>query len=474
MGIGKNTKEAIKNVSYTIASNFISTILSAIVTFIAPKLLGVDDYGYFQLFTFYCTYTGFLHFGLADGVVLRYAGKYYSELNKALFSGQFYILVIFEMLLSSCALVAFYKIFSGPKALVWCFVCFAVVFTIPRYFLQLTLQATNRIKEYALVVVIEKMGYLLALIGAVGLKINYWQAYVGAEIFGRIMAFAYVLYACKEIVCAKPERLMGCVVEIRNNIIPGIKITFAAIASMLIIGTVRISIENQWDIGTFGKVSLTLSVSNLLMLFIRAVALVMFPMLRRTDESKLSGIYSKMRTCLMIPLLGMLVFYYPAKVVLSAWLPQYADSLIYMALLFPMCVFESKMSMLIETYMKTLRKEKWLLIVNLTTVGLSVACTGITVYWLHNLDLAVVSIVVLLAFRCILAETLLSRAIEIDVKKDIACELALTAIFITASWFIGGVAGLAVYLAAYVVYLFIKRKSIVDMAAMVKAKIIHS
>ena len=258
------------------------------------------------------------------------------------------------------------------------------------------------------------------------------------------------------------------------NISCGAKLMFANISSSLIIGFVRVSIEQKWDVDTFGKVSLTMSVSNLLMVFIRAVALVMFPMLRRTDESKLSGIYSKMRTCLMIPLLGMLVFYYPAKVILSAWLPQYADSLIYMALLFPMCVFESKMSMLIETYMKTLRKEKWLLMVNLTTVGLSVACTGTTVYWLHNLDLAVVSIVVLLAFRCVLAETLLSRAIEIDVKKDIACELALTVIFITASWFIGGVAGLAVYLAAYVAYLFIKRKSIADMAVMVKSKIIHS
>ena len=148
--------------------------------------------------------------------------------------------------------------------------------------------------------------------------------------------------------------------------------------SLFIIGVVRFFIERTWDTTTFGKVSLTISISNLLMVFIRAVALVMFPMLRRTNSDKLSGIYNTMRTCLMIPLLGMLVCYYPAKVILSAWLPQYADSLIYMALLFPMCVFESKMSMLIETYMKTLRKEKWLLMVNVTTVSLSVVITLIT------------------------------------------------------------------------------------------------
>ena len=196
------------------------------------------------------------------------------------------------------------------------------------------------------------------------------------------------------------------------------------------------------------------------MVFIRAVSLVMFPALRRTATSKISEIYVLMRTGLMIPLLGMLIFYYPAKVILSAWLPQYADSLVYMALLFPMCVFESKMSMLIETYMKTLRKEKWLLVVNVTTVLLSVVTTLITTYWLHNLDLAVASIVFLLAFRCVFAELLLSTVLDVNVKTDIVLELALTIIFIGASWFVGGIAGLAIYAVAYLIYLFIKRNDV--------------
>ena len=235
---------------------------------------------------------------------------------------------------------------------------------------------------------------------------------------------------------------------------------FSNIASMLIIGFVRLSIENQWDVTTFGKVSLTMSVSNLLMVFINAVAMVMFPMLRRTNSDKLSIIYNTMRTCLMIPLLGMLVFYYPAKVILSAWLPQYADSLVYMALLFPMCVFESKMSMLINTYLKTLRKEKWLLIVNVTTVSISVLLTTFTTYWLHNLDLAVASIVFLLAFRCVFAELLLSTVLDVNVKTDIILEIALTIIFIGASWFVGGITGLAIYAVAYLIYLFIKRNDV--------------
>ena len=464
---------AVKNLSYTLISNIISLLISAIVTFIVPKKLGVAPYGYFQLYIFYLTYVGFFHFGWTDGILLRYGGTYYKDLDAKKFSGQFWLQTLLESIIGLGICVYASHILPMERSIVLGSVGLSVILILPYTFLRYVLQATGRIKEYAVSILIEKIVYLLLVCRLLIGSFNFYEL-IQADQIGKCFSLVYSVMICKNLVILWPESLKNIISEAMANISCGAKLMFANISSSLIIGFVRVSIEQKWDVDTFGKVSLTMSVSNLLMVFIRAVALVMFPMLRRTDESKLSGIYSKMRTCLMIPLLGMLVFYYPAKVILSAWLPQYADSLIYMALLFPMCVFESKMSMLIETYMKTLRKEKWLLMVNLTTVGLSVACTGTTVYWLHNLDLAVVSIVVLLAFRCVLAETLLSRAIEIDVKKDIACELALTAIFITASWFIGGVAGLAVYLAAYVAYLFIKRKSIADMAVMVKSKIIHS
>lgn len=45
----------------------------------------------------------------------------------------------------------------------------------------------------------------------------------------------------------------------------------------------------------FWKISLTLSVTNLMMLFIGAVGTVMFPILRRTNEKRLASIYVTMR-----------------------------------------------------------------------------------------------------------------------------------------------------------------------------------
>lgn len=450
----------IKNIFHVFVSNGIGFLISALVTFVAPKVLGVSSYGYFQLYIFYTSYITCLHFGWADGLFLKLGGSYYDKLDKNALRKQVWLYNLWSGLLS---VILFSVVLcmnnEFGKEVVLLFSCVNLLITLPRTLFQIILQSTNRIREYATLLMLEKIVYLAgAVLCFVARGSFVWL--ILADLAGKGVSCIYSFVQCRDLLVLLPKDLQGAFGEIADNIKVGVKLTISNFSSMLINGVVRFSIEKTWDVETFGRVSLTMSVSNLLMLFIRAVALTMFPILRRTEEEQLSEIYTTMRTCLMVPLLGMLVFYYPARVILSAWLPQYADSLVYMALLFPMCVFESKMSMLIETYMKTLRKEKWLLLVNVTTVSLSVVITLITTYWLHNLDLAVASIVFLLAFRCVFAELLLSTVLDVNVKTDIVLELALTIIFIGASWFVGGIAGLAIYAVAYLIYLFIKRNDV--------------
>ncbi len=231
---------------------------------------------------------------------------------------------------------------------------------------------------------------------------------------------------------------------------------------MLIIGTVRFGIERSWDVATFGKVSLTFSVSNMMMLFINAIGIIMFPILRRTDKKKLMSIYITMRDFLMVMMFCVLLIYYPSKIILSAWLPNYAQSLKYMALLFPMCVYEGKTALLINTYLKTLRKEKLMLRINLISFVFSLMITFINAFVFKNLDLAVLSIVILLAFRAVLAEILLSQILGFTVYKDIVLELMMTAIFILTGWFVNSWITVLLYALSYIIYLIIKRKDIIS------------
>ena len=200
--------------------------------------------------------------------------------------------------------------------------------------------------------------------------------------------------------------------------------------------------------------------SNMLITCISAIGIVLFPTLRRTSEEKLPQIYMVIRTVIGVPSLAILMLYMPMKFILSMWLPQYAESLKYLAILLPMCVFEGRTQLLINTYLKTLRKENLILMVNILTVFMSLITTGISVYIFGNMDIAIASIIVMLVFKCFVAEMLISKLINIRIYKDTILEIILTAIFIIGSWIIGGYAGLLLYITAFIVYLLIKWKDI--------------
>lgn len=243
---------------------------------------------------------------------------------------------------------------------------------------------------------------------------------------------------------------------------------FANIASMLLIGIVRYGISIGWDVSTFGKVSLTLGVSNFLMIFINSVSVVFFPILKRMDKERLPEIYVQIRSILACVLFGMLMVYYPLKEMLSWWLPQYADSLIYMSVLFPVCLFESKVGLLINTYLKSLRKEALMLKINLISLGVAAIITFFTIEVLHDLNAAVFSIILLYAFRCELAEHYLANILDLQLKKDIFIELLMVAGFICSSVILDSWLSTLLYAGAYGVYLLVNKSKISEIRGLLR------
>lgn len=394
-----NTKlrNILENITYTFTANILTMLISIIMTLILPKFLGVTDYSYYQLYIFFISYVGFFHFGWIDGIYLKIGGMEYNDLEKSNYVTQFWMLNLLEIIIAAIiSIFALFTIKNIDKSFVLISTSVCGVITILRTYLLFILQSTNRIKEYAKYTRVDRFIYFALVIVFLFLGFKNYKIILYIDIFSKLVALVLCANKMKDIVFGKLNISKNTLLEIFENISIGIKLMLANIASTLIIGVVRFGIQKNWDIETFGKISLTLNISNLLMTFINAVAVIMFPLLRREEESNLPKIYVILRNTLMIFLYMMLIFYYPIKLILSTWLPQYADSLRYMALLFPICIYESKMSMLINTYLKSFRKEKSMLIINTISLILSLILTISSVFILNNLTLAILSIVFLL------------------------------------------------------------------------------
>lgn len=459
----------IKNLSYTFVSNILSLIISAVLVLVIPKLVGVETYGYYQLYLFYTSYVGVLYFGWCDGIYLRLGGKYYDDLDKPLYSTQFRLLGLMEIIIYVCIFLGSLLFINDVnKHFVIGAVCVAAVGMCLRWFITFILQPTARIKEYAIVTISEKILFVILTMTLMAVGYRDYKLILAADVLSKYVSLGIGIWYCRDIVFSKTAPIRTAIPEIKENMSAGIKLMLASLSSMLIIGVVRFGVENHWDIATFGKVSLTLSLSNMVMTAINAIAVAMYPMLRRTNEGSLPKIYGIMRVLLMGIIFGGIVLYYPAYKILSLWLPQYAASLKYAAILLPMCAYESKMSMLVNTYYKTIRLESLLMKCNMAALGLSVILTLVSTLVLNSVTAAIISILIVLIFRCVLSEIILSTKMPIKVIKDIVIELIMTVAFIICNWFFG-VWGMIAYFICYLIYISLKRNDIKETLTFIKS-----
>lgn len=454
-------KSFIKNVSFAFIANIISLVTSITIVFILPKFIGVTQYSYYQLYIFYASYIGFCGIGWVDGIQLRYAGKYYDKLNKPLIFSELKIFCIIEILCSiSIILITYFLHPEINKAFVYVAVALCVVIYNPRAFLHNLLQITGHIKEYTFNIIIEKSIHItITLLGIILGKGNFvW--FVISELLGRFCGAIYIYIICQDMYVREKIPKSILLKDIKLNITSGLILTFSNIASMLIIGIIRQFIITFWSVETFGKISLTLSVSGFILVFINSIAIVFFPFLKRCPKENFKYIYRKARTTITVILLGFLILYLPIKIVMSYWLPQYIDSLKYMAILLPMCLYESKASLLTTTYMKALRMEKTMLYINIAFVTLSFIAAFLISKIFHQLNYMILLILAIVMFRYIVSEIILKKQIKIDIYKDMLLEILLTFVFIFTAWIFSDIKGLIIYLITYLVYLSFKYKDL--------------
>ena len=448
-----------KSISNVTLVNMFSMLITAFLTVVLPRYITKVDYGVWQLFVFYQGYLGFLHFGWNDGIYLRYGGKPYSELNKRSFCSQFWMQIIFEMILS----MTIYYIVKSQDALnsfvLWQLAMNAVVLN-SRYMLIYILQATARIKEYSRVLFVDRFVYILIIIITIILAELKYSMLIYAETVSKVLAYLLAIYYCKDIVFNKLRGWKIECVEIVENVRVGIKIMLSNIASILVIGIIRFGIEQNWGVEIFGEISLTITLSQLFITFITNIGMVIFPILKQMDQVQMKRMYSALNICLSVFLLCGMVLYYPGSILLRLWLPEYQESIKYMGLLLPICYYESKMGLLNNTYMKALRAEKKIMLINCSTMGLAILFSVFFSFGLKNLTLSVLAILLLILIRCNWFDWSIKEIFNNDNRRGISVENCMVVAFVICNYVIGDIIGFVGYTVAALIYLLYRYKVI--------------
>ena len=144
-----NLRRFIKAVAQIGVSNIIALFGNVILSLLIPKILGMEDYGLYKIFTLYISYIALLHLGFVDGIALKYGGKDYDTLDKEELRSYLTIFSGVEILIS-IIIIAIGLLFIERKYwfILLCVVANIIIVNITSYY-QLLSQAVKRFRELA-------------------------------------------------------------------------------------------------------------------------------------------------------------------------------------------------------------------------------------------------------------------------------------------------------------------------------------
>ncbi|MDE7400771.1 MAG: hypothetical protein K2N17_01825, partial [Clostridia bacterium] len=439
----------------------ISLAVSFVLTLIVPKFIDEYQYAYWQIYVLYVGYVGVLHFGLLDGLVLRYSKYDYEELDKRKILSQLQILLTFITTLSGIAVIVALIAIGGASKIIIILVAVGVITKNLVTYGSYMFQITNRISKYVIMIISQRLAYGLIVIILLALRVNNFYWYCIADLCGDCVGIIIAIIFNRGLFFGKLFPDKEALKELKLNISSGIILMMANWSAMLMIGGAKMIIQWRWDELLFGKVSFAFSVSNVFLVFVTAISVVLFPSLQRVDKDKLPSMYKSIRSILSPLLFFVMIFYFVGCWILNMWLPQYSASLQYLGILLPIIIFSSKVSLLTNNYLKVYRKEKMMLLANVVSIIYGVLLFVLCAYVLNDLYALLVCVVLIIMFNSILSEIFVMKTIHVKIIKDFIAEGVMTVGFILCATKLSLWIGCAAYAGLFIVYALFNYKSIV-------------
>lgn len=465
-----NKRMILQNMSVAFLAQGVSLFISILQTLLVPKLLGVEQYGYWQLYIFYVSYTGFFHLGLSSGVYLTTGGQTRDEMDKSAIKSQMIFGATYQTGMAIVIVTLSQFMDVGPER-TFVIVMTAIYLVLQNLatFMMNELQCMNETKKSSYSTIVERIAFLVPLLVFLVMRVRIFEPYVFAFTVSTIVQLAYCAWHLRDFWAAPFLGMRKAAQMGWASIKIGFPMMLANIASMLILGIGRFFIDAAWGIETFGRLSLALSLVSFFLAFVSQASMVLFPSLRQARKDEVQSFYRAARNAMGLLFPAIYALYFPLAWILSMWLPEYASSFVYLIMLLPICVFDSKMNITGVTFYNVLRKERRMLAVNIVAAASCLVLTLISVYLMQSVFAVMISMTIVIAARSIYSENYMNHILHVEASKIWICELVLTTEFIVISFTLSTPAAFCIYVGSYLLSMALFHRDLTETLKKLKA-----
>lgn len=459
------------NISFAVLSQVITILKNIFVSLALPKILPIDGFGYWQLFILYASFVGIFHFGITDGMYLRISKSKNEDVSPKQIKGQFRLLVLIDFFISLILIgILCLCNIQGDRFIVMIMIGVYLVFANIEWYLGHLFQAIEKGKTYSNAIIISTIFFIIAFLIFAILGMDNYRIYVLAYIVTTIINVAFLMFKAKFVMKEKTASIDETLDITKKDIKIGIFLTVANFSNLLILGMTKQAIDLFFGLTTFSKVSFSISLINFFLLFLSQVGLVILPFLNNQKEDDKKTSYQTISSFLSYFLMLAYVAYVPLAVFVKLWLPNYVESLKYLGVLLPICMYDGYMKILYSTYLNLLGKTRKLLYINcisIVIVTISAILGGVI---FDSINIILIGTVISIIIQCIISEIYITKLLEIKKHKYFIINLVVTIIFLVISnifnyWITFSIASFV-----YILYLILDRKMVISIIKMVVKK----
>lgn len=454
-------QKAATGFKFTLLAQIVVLVLGLVKSLLVPKVLEISGYGYWQVYVLYSTYVGIFMLGYNDGVYLLY-GKYrYEDLPflKLRAANKWFIgmLTAFTVVCSTLS----FLLYSNERQFAMVCVSLDIILMGIYGLLIYVLQITNQMKAYSFYSVLDKFIVLVIILIIFALKLNVqYSVFILIDVFSKVVVSTALIFKCRSLFWGKADNIRIGISEFANNIKIGISLMLAQLMGQLIMGIGRFFIDLFGEIDEYAHYSFGVSITNLVLVFITAVSLVLYPALKRLPDSNYGIYFDKLNKELVLLNNYVLVLYFPAVLVVNWFVPKYSSIVGYLHILFGIVIIQAKMQLIINTYYKVLRKERKLFFANMICVIIFLILAAATYLPTKDIRMIAVSTFVAMLYRCYVSELYLRKELKLGFSKGMIFEICVVIAYVIGVWILPYKAALVTYVVFLIIYTIINRKEI--------------
>lgn len=401
----KEREKMVKQIAMVLSSNCLVLLKGIFVSIMIPKILSLESYGTYKIFTLYVSYMGLLHFGLIDGIAVKFAGKNLESIGLPKVRMYTKLLIGMEIVEMLLLFVMGYYFFRGSQR----YLIYLLAIDVPIHnmntYCTTLMQISMQFKKYTYVTtldsILQTMGVLILFVLALTYNATAW-IYIGIFICGEVAVLVTCLCTARGILFGKRDKITYNKKEIHSLFKIGFPLLIAGIVSTLVYNLDRQFVSVFFSRTEYATYAFAYSMMNLITVLVSAMSIVLYPSLKRVDRGTAALYYKKISA--LIPTLIFLLFGGVQIFVkfIEWFLPEYRLSIEILIYILPSTVTICLLQIVLINYYKIIENTKQYFILSIVALLISFILNCIAVYTFHSMKaIALATVIACLLWYCI-------------------------------------------------------------------------